>query len=549
MKKLILIVFMLTGWLCRAQEFGDKQTRSKTVKVPIGEYLIYGAPLGVSADTIMVVENDTIKKFVFNPSSMALVDLTDVNNSGLFDGAILKYNLSSGFWEFATDQISGASGATQLSELTDVSSANPTNRNVLIANGSLFSARALTEADISDFGNYQPAGSYASLSHNHAISDVTNLQTQLDSKSSTSHNHTLDALSNTVITSVANGELLYRSGSNWINGTPQEIGLQPAGSYALTSHLHDDRYYTETESDARYLGISANAATASRLLTGRTISLGTDLSGSVVFDGSTNITLNASVLDDSHKHIISNVDGLQAALDSKLGTGQLVAAGSTTIGGIAYNGTTKLTNRLYGGNTLPSTTSGYLNYDGPFRATRFEGSATLGTMSAGTSSFLDVTNSTNKDNGAVIITSGGLGVEGNINAGGDVTAFSTSDIRLKNNIEEIKNAMSIIREIKAISFDWDQEKQSLYTGHDYGFIAQNINEALPSSVREGSSGYLQVNYTKVIPFLVQALKEQDSEISRLKSAALPGSGIGGIMLAIICTLLGAVLGTKILSKL
>lgn len=60
-----------------------------------------------------------------------------------------------------------------------------------------------------------------------------------------------------------------------------------------------------------------NAATATKLATARTITLGTDLTGSVSFDGSSDVTLNASVKDDSHNHVISNVDGLQSALDAK----------------------------------------------------------------------------------------------------------------------------------------------------------------------------------------------------------------------------------------
>lgn len=65
---------------------------------------------------------------------------------------------------------------------------------------------------------------------------------------------------------------------------------------------------------------SGNAATSSTLATARTISLGGDLSGSASFDGSANITITAAVADDSHNHIIANVDGLQTALNGKLAT-------------------------------------------------------------------------------------------------------------------------------------------------------------------------------------------------------------------------------------
>lgn len=66
------------------------------------------------------------------------------------------------------------------------------------------------------------------------------------------------------------------------------------------------------------LDANANAVSASKLAAPRTISLSGDASGSTSFDGSTNATIVVQVADDSHNHVISNVDGLQTALDSKV---------------------------------------------------------------------------------------------------------------------------------------------------------------------------------------------------------------------------------------
>jgi len=62
---------------------------------------------------------------------------------------------------------------------------------------------------------------------------------------------------------------------------------------------------------------SGNASTASKLATGRTITLTGDVSGSVTFDGSANVSIAATVADDSHNHVMDNVDGLSAALALK----------------------------------------------------------------------------------------------------------------------------------------------------------------------------------------------------------------------------------------
>lgn len=71
---------------------------------------------------------------------------------------------------------------------------------------------------------------------------------------------------------------------------------------------------------------TGNAATASALQTARTIALSGDVSGSATFDGTANITITATVADDSHNHTIANVDGLQAALDGKLASSSYTAA-------------------------------------------------------------------------------------------------------------------------------------------------------------------------------------------------------------------------------
>lgn len=59
------------------------------------------------------------------------------------------------------------------------------------------------------------------------------------------------------------------------------------------------------------------ATEAAKLSVARKISLDGDASGNVSFDGSADVTLSVTVADDSHNHIISNIDGLQSALDSK----------------------------------------------------------------------------------------------------------------------------------------------------------------------------------------------------------------------------------------
>ena len=79
--------------------------------------------------------------------------------------------------------------------------------------------------------------------------------------------------------------------------------------------------------------LTGNAATATILATSRIISLTGDLAGQTYFNGSSNVSINATVNDDSHAHIIANVDGLQAALDAKADDSTTITAGTGLTGG------------------------------------------------------------------------------------------------------------------------------------------------------------------------------------------------------------------------
>ena len=72
--------------------------------------------------------------------------------------------------------------------------------------------------------------------------------------------------------------------------------------------------------------------------------------------------------------------------------------------------------------------------------------------------------------------------DGNLEADGDVVAFSTSDKRLKDNITLISNPIEKILQIGGYEFDWN-EKQNTYNGHDVGVIAQEIEKVLPEVIQ------------------------------------------------------------------
>ena len=114
-----------------------------------------------------------------------------------------------------------------------------------------------------------------------------------------------------------------------------------------------------------------------------------------------------------------------------------------------------------------------------------------------------------------------LRVTGSIGCTGDITAFSTSDIRLKENIISIPNPIDKIKQVKGVEFNWKPGFEKVHnfgTGSDIGVIAQDIEKVLPQITRINEfNNYLGVQYDKLTPLLVEAIKELNKKIEELES--------------------------------
>jgi len=105
-------------------------------------------------------------------------------------------------------------------------------------------------------------------------------------------------------------------------------------------------------------------------------------------------------------------------------------------------------------------------------------------------------------------------------ATGDITANTGSDIALKENIINIPNPLEKISKIGGYMFDWkDHGMEDVHgKGHDTGILAQEIEEIMPEIVNTRESGMKAVNYMKLIPLLVESIKELKKEVESLKDS-------------------------------
>ena len=116
------------------------------------------------------------------------------------------------------------------------------------------------------------------------------------------------------------------------------------------------------------------------------------------------------------------------------------------------------------------------------------------------------------------VASVGIGVPSpsvKLDVGGDVRAnafFYSSDARLKTNVHRIENAYDKLVRLNGVSYN------RIDTGRrEYGLIAQEVEDVLPEVVLTDHNGYKSVDYSKIVPLLIEALKEQQQKIERLEA--------------------------------
>jgi hypothetical protein len=121
---------------------------------------------------------------------------------------------------------------------------------------------------------------------------------------------------------------------------------------------------------------------------------------------------------------------------------------------------------------------------------------------------------------------GGLTYNASTNAlsvTGDITAFA-SDIRLKTNIRPIENALSKVCSLSGFTYNFNGIAANLgLLSEDRiaGVSAQEVLEVLPEAVKPApvNSEYLTVQYEKLVPLLIEAIKELQEKVKTLESKA------------------------------
>jgi hypothetical protein len=122
--------------------------------------------------------------------------------------------------------------------------------------------------------------------------------------------------------------------------------------------------------------------------------------------------------------------------------------------------------------------------------------------------------------GGTRIVTMGITSGGTMTVSGDMVAYgSPSDINLKENIKPLEGALEKVMKLQGVSFTWKEDTDTnKVTGikDDIGFIAQEVQEVVPDLVRKNDNGLLSLRDKGITALLVEAIKEQQTQIDELK---------------------------------
>ena len=131
-----------------------------------------------------------------------------------------------------------------------------------------------------------------------------------------------------------------------------------------------------------------------------------------------------------------------------------------------------------------------------------------------------------------ITDTGDAQLSGTLRVYGNVYATNISDRRYKENIVQITDATQKVQSINGVYYDWTDEYMQKNGGedgyfisqHDVGVIAQEVEPILPEAVVTNKDGIKAVYYQKLIPLLIESIKELNQKIQTLEDQVQTLSG-------------------------
>jgi hypothetical protein len=283
----------------------------------------------------------------------------------------------------------------------------------------------------------------------------------------------------------------------WHNGTVAKMGF--FGFDDSTGYLTYVPDATDTSGvisgTLGTIDAASITGSASRWTTARTLTLAGDLSGSVSIDGSAGMTLTATIVADSVA-LGTDTTGNYVA--------SLVAGTGISVGAAAEGATPTITN------------TGVTSITGT--ANQIVASASTGGVTLSAPQNLHT--GANFQVNSLGVGTTGSGTAGEIRATGSITGYYSDD-RLKDRSGNIQDALAKVLTLNGFHYQANAVAQELgYAAKpEVGISAQEVQAVMPEVVVPApiDDKYLTVQYERLIPLLIEAIKEQQVQIEELKA--------------------------------
>ena len=332
---------------------------------------------------------------------------------------------------------------------------------------------------------------------------------------------------NPFITGISNGGLSIRD----VNNSADRLVIQySTGNVGIGTTAPDSRLHVEVGNATAYTPVNTlvsgqtarisntdgtSGVSANLLFVAKGAGGGNGL-GSI---SGVNTGVGSLALTFGTRHSSSNViERMRVSSDGNVGIGTSNPINKFEISGDSgqlFSVSDSFTGTIFSANDVSGIPSIEVLDTGLVKFAQYNGAVTIGTGTVSSSTAeLSVY--------GMLYTSG---PQGEIRASNEITAYFSSDARLKENIKLIENPITIIDQIRGVTFDWTEEHMARRGGedgyfvrkHDIGVIAQEVQAVLPELVGTREDGYLAVKYEKMVPLLIEAIKEQQKTIDTLTS--------------------------------
>ena len=482
---------------------------------------VYIANVDLTTDTF----GQWVEKTNYLIQAMSNVVMSTNSNTSVGSAAITGDFIANSVSTSSTGFVKAGQGGSNsvISPTKLVLQTTTTTNNVITSTGMVIDGLTSYNKSFATIGNTTVSGNSVSTNTLIITDSLTIGNTVINSSNTTSDLlKTYNIISsNTSMTGDVEANVYITRDGVAIYANP--TGTLVVNSYMTSTDLWIDNIHTKR---IEIVGASSNTSFSGNVFfygANNFFANGLNANGNVTFNNGT-VTFNSNTLFNGSNNYFTT--GLRSASEISSYGAISAHAGLYTFDFIQFNGATSGFVALKAATNAGATT---------FTLPTADGGAgnVLSTDGAGNLSFITpFTGNASTDFTIRDITARSIGVgtapagtSGDIRAAGNITAYYSSDKRLKENVSNITEALSKLQQINGVEFDWTDEYISKHGGedstfmrkHDVGVIAQEVQAIMPEVVVQRSDGYMAVKYEKIIALLIEAVKELKAEVDSLKN--------------------------------